>query len=143
MLKRKLHNKDGKQKISAGTAGKGKTSADIRRQDSGRVHDKIHPEKPPAQKQGGIAHDQVDRLYQHKSVPPGHGNSPDLLKYYLAQNFASPANLAREANVSRAAVSAVIHGRTRSERIERLIAKSCGRSLQELFPAWYSEGQGQ
>lgn len=75
----------------------------------------------------------------YKSVPPGHGNSPDLLKYYLAQRYASPANLAREANVSRAAVSAVIHGRTRSERIERLIAKSCGKTLHELFPAWYPE----
>ncbi len=141
MLKRKLNNKDGKQQTSAVATGKGKTSSDIHRQSNGRVDDKRHPEKPPAPKQGGMARDLPDRLYQHKSVPPGHGNSPDLLKYYLAQSFASPANLAREANVSRAAVSAVIHGRTRSERIERLIAKSCGRSLQELFPAWYSGGQ--
>jgi lambda repressor-like predicted transcriptional regulator len=74
-----------------------------------------------------------------KSVPPGHGNSPDLLKYYLAQSLASPANLAREAGVSRAAVSSVLHGRMRSARIEHLIAKSCGRTLQELFPAWYPE----
>ena len=141
MLKRKLHNKDGQQEKSSVPTGKGKTSADIRRQGSGRVDDKIQHEKSPALPQGGMIHDPADRFYKHKSVPPGHGNSPDLLKYYLAQNFASPANLAREANVSRAAVSAVIHGRTRSERIERLIAKSCGRSLQELFPAWYSGGQ--
>lgn len=90
---------------------------------------------------GSTPNEQHSRPHPHKSVPPGHGNSPDLLKYYLAQNFASPANLAREANVSRAAVSAVIHGRTRSERIERMIAKSCGRTLQELFPAWYQEAK--
>ncbi len=85
--------------------------------------------------------DQGAGMHQHKSVPPGHGNNPDLIKYYLVQNFTSPANLAREANVSRAAVSAVIHGRTRSERIERMIAKICGRTLPELFPAWYSKSK--
>ena len=68
--------------------------------------------------------DQGAGMHQHKSVPPGHGNNPDLIKYYLVQNFTSPANLAREANVSRAAVSSVIHGRTRSERIERKIGRA-------------------
>ena len=85
--------------------------------------------------------DQGDRMHQHKSVPPGHGNNPELIKYYLVQNFTSPASLAREANVSRAAVSAVIHGRTRSERIERMIAKICGQTLAELFPTWYGKGK--
>ena len=99
----------------------------------------LNPEPPSLEVPA--RNEQHNRQYPHKSVPPGHGNNPDLLKYYLAQNFASPANLAREANVSRAAVSAVIHGRTRSERIERMIAKSCGRSLHELFPAWYPEAE--
>ncbi len=85
--------------------------------------------------------DQGDRMHQHKSVPPGHGNNPELIKYYLVQNFTSPANLAREADVSRAAVSSVIHGRTRSVRIERMIADICGRTLLELFPAWYSKSK--
>lgn len=95
----------------------------------------------PTSPVGSALNERHNRPFPHKSVPPGHGNNPDLLKYYLAQNFASPANLAREADVSRAAVSAVIHGRTRSERIERLIAKSCGRTLPELFPAWYQEAE--
>lgn len=85
--------------------------------------------------------DQGVGRHQHKSVPPGHGNNPELIKYYLVQHFTSPANLAREAQVSRAAVSSVIHGRTRSERIERMIAHICGRSLPELFPAWYSKNK--
>ena len=85
--------------------------------------------------------DQGDRMHRYKSVPPGHGNNPELIKYYLVQNFTSPASLAREAHVSRAAVSSVIHGRTRSVRIERMIADICGRTLPELFPAWYGKSK--
>ena len=141
MLKRKPHSK--------GT-GKGPTTPPVNpensvpnehRPGSFVVDEKMRSGKEPGRQQGQALRGQRTGQYQHKSVPPGHGNNPDLLKYYLAQNFASPANLAREANVSRAAVSAVIHGRTRSERIERMIAKSCRRSLQELFPAWYSESE--
>jgi lambda repressor-like predicted transcriptional regulator len=104
-------------------------------------HEKKRPVGEPGRQPPQALSERHAGQYPHKSVPPGHGNNPDLLKYYLAQHFASPANLAREANVSRAAVSAVIHGRTRSERIERMIAKSCGRTLQELFPAWYPENK--
>lgn len=134
MLKRKLHNKGVEKEIASESINSEKSALNIRHRGSGR-----DDEKTPGRQRDQPPRDPHNRLYQHKSVPPGHGNNPDLLKYYLAQNFASPANLAREANVSRAAVSAVIHGRTRSERIERMISKSCGRTLQELFPAWYTE----
>ena len=111
-----------------------------RHQDDVVVDEKTHSGEVPGRQQAQVLRERHAGQSPHKSVPPGHGNNPDLLKYYLAQNFASPANLAREANVSRAAVSAVIHGRTRSERIERMVAKSCGRTLEELFPAWYPAG---
>ena len=139
MLKRKQHSKSTEKEPTTAPVNPENSAMNERRQCSGVIDEKKRTGEEPGRQQSQVSHDRHAVQYPHKSVPPGHGNNPDLLKYYLAQNFASPANLAREANVSRAAVSAVIHGRTRSERIERMIAKSCGRTLQELFPAWYPE----
>ncbi len=139
MLKRKQHNKGTDLRSTSAPVPPEDTGLNKRRQDSVVADDKYRTGEELGPQQAKASPIQHNGQYPHKSVPPGHGNNPDLLKYYLAQNYASPANLAREANVSRAAVSGVIHGRTRSERIERLISKSCGRTLQELFPAWYLE----
>ncbi len=141
MLKRKPHSKRTEKGLTTPPVNPENSVPNERRPGSFVVDEKMHTGEEPGRPQDQALRERRTGQYQHKSVPPGHGNNPDLLKYYLAQNYASPANLAREANVSRAAVSAVIHGRTRSERIERLISKSCGRTLQELFPAWYSENK--
>lgn len=79
--------------------------------------------------------------YQQKSVMPGHGNDPEYLKELLALCKTSPANLSREANVSRPMISSVLHGRTRSTRIEQLVAERTGHTLHALFPAWYRDNE--
>ena len=139
MLKRKPLHKTTEKESRSTSAHPGKLGLDDERQGRDAPEGKRRTGEAPAGLPSRTKLGPDSRQFLHKSVPPGHGNNPDLLKYYLAQNFASPANLAREANVSRAAVSAVIHGRTRSERIERMIAKSCDKTLQALFPAWYPE----
>ena len=135
------NSKDREKDPTPAAVAPAKSASSPRRYAGGVAAEKIPTAEQRRRQQLQDLRAQGTAMHRHKSVPPGHGNNPELIKYYLVQNFTSPANLAREANVSRAAVSSVIHGRTRSERIERMIAEICGRTLPELFPAWYGKSK--
>lgn len=55
-------------------------------------------------------------------------------KIGLLRSGKTAADIAREVGVSRAAVSAVVTGRMRSQRIEQAIAQALGEPVGSLFP---------
>ncbi len=61
----------------------------------------------------------------------------EQLKAQLRQREWSLARVARQLNLSRAAVSMVLAGR-RSQRVEAFIAQVLGQSVAEVWPERYS-----
>lgn len=64
-------------------------------------------------------------------------HEPAKIKYALALRDYQQTDVARECRVEPNTVSAVIHGRSRSKRIEMRIAAITGLALAELWPQWY------
>ncbi|PWR00996.1 hypothetical protein DKT77_19320 [Meridianimarinicoccus roseus] len=65
-----------------------------------------------------------------------------LIKYQLALRGLTLADIARRANVGTSAVSIVSIGKSRSVRIEALLAEALGTKADELFPERYTNQQG-
>jgi len=63
---------------------------------------------------------------------------PALIKYALALRGYTQTGVARECDVEATTVGAVIHGRSRSKKIEARIAAITGMALAELWPQWHS-----
>lgn len=61
------------------------------------------------------------------------------LKYELAIRDYRQSDVARECSVEPTTVGAVIHGRSRSRKIETRIAAITRLPLAELWPQWYGE----
>ncbi len=59
---------------------------------------------------------------------------PELIKAELKVAGWTQAELARELDVSPSFVSSVIHGRSRSARVQRTIAGLIGRRQAQVFP---------
>lgn len=64
-------------------------------------------------------------------------HEPAKIKYALALRGYQQTDIARECDVEPNTVSAVIHGRSRSKRIEMKIAAITGLPLAELWPQWH------
>ena len=60
------------------------------------------------------------------------------IKYELALRGITLADIAREANVGRSAVSSVSVGKSRSSRLEILIAGALNTTASDLFPERYA-----
>ena len=64
------------------------------------------------------------------------------IKYELELRGMTLADIAREANVGTPAVSSVSVGKSRSKRLEALIAKAIGTTPSQLFPERYPKPEG-
>jgi lambda repressor-like predicted transcriptional regulator len=63
--------------------------------------------------------------------------TPTQIKAHLEQRGTSLANVSRQLNVSKAAISSVAKGRVVSRRIEHAIAEALDKPLWEVFPGRY------
>lgn len=66
---------------------------------------------------------------------------PAEIKAALAIKGFSQVSAADACGVTRSAVSMVVNGRGRSKQVEDWIAAATGRTLLELWPQWYGEGE--
>lgn len=64
---------------------------------------------------------------------------PAQIKAAIAMRDYTQSKIAAETKVEPNSVSAVIHGRSRSARIERRIALVTGLPLHVLWPQWYGD----
>lgn len=64
-------------------------------------------------------------------------HEPAKIKYALALRGYQQTDVAKECGVEPNTVSAVIHGRSRSKRIEMRISAITGLQLVELWPQWH------
>lgn len=64
---------------------------------------------------------------------------PAQIHAALKMRELSQAEVARMCDVTRATVHQVIHGRSRSARIERRIAAATGLPLAVLWPQWHGD----
>lgn len=64
------------------------------------------------------------------------------IRYELSLRGLSLAEIARRAGVGVSAVSAVSIGKSRSARIENLLAATLGTTAEELFPERYRSFEG-
>lgn len=65
---------------------------------------------------------------------------PAEIKMALEIKGYSQAAVATACGVGRSAVGMVVNGRGRSKQVEEWIAAATGRTLLELWPQWYGEG---
>lgn len=63
---------------------------------------------------------------------------PAQIKAAIQMSGSTIAAIAEVLEVERSAVGHVIHGRTRSARIEEAIAKVVRRPMHEIWPTWYA-----
>lgn len=66
---------------------------------------------------------------------------PAEIQFALKRLGTNQARIAEECGVAANTVSAVIHGRTRSQQIERRIAEVTGIPEAQLWPQWHEPGQ--
>lgn len=62
---------------------------------------------------------------------------PAQIHCLLRMQDTTQADVARQCGVQRTSVYDVIHGRSRSQQIERRISIITGRPLAELWPQWH------
>lgn len=84
-----------------------------------------------------VVHERRGGRYISRDIRPAHGNDPATIKQAIHQADGSYESIAAIAGRSASTVRGVVHGFTRSDRIEIAIAEVTGRSLAELFPNWY------
>ncbi|WP_430391093.1 hypothetical protein [Dyella sp. 20L07] len=65
------------------------------------------------------------------------GLIPKKIKYALSLCDYTQRDIARECNVKSTTVGAVIHGRSRSRKVENRIAAVTRLPLSELWPQWH------
>ena len=63
---------------------------------------------------------------------------PPFIKAELTVRGWPPTRIARVLGVSRSAVTRVIHGQSRSQRIAGRIARVVGKPAAELWPGYYA-----
>lgn len=64
---------------------------------------------------------------------------PAMIKAHLEMTGLFQADIARAVDVTPGLVGNVIHGVTRSRKVEDAIAAVLDKSLHELWPAWYGK----
>lgn len=62
---------------------------------------------------------------------------PAKIKYELALHDYTQADVARECGIAPTTVGAVVHGRSRSRKVELRIAAITQKPLAELWPQWH------